>query len=282
MYHHLRHPSPTNSFFVFNGMASIDTIMNSNCGKSFCEKCSAKNVPIPHYGFVEPVRVCDSCHVSIQKSVSNPTPAPAAATSTAATTPTTRSSTSPATAEAEAQPPSARQAAAAARARSDSNEEVKAEAPSTVAVVAAPPQKKVSKCVCDMPLCICPPDKEEKKAEEKKAEAPKPVAKVTAKAAPASTAPSTFGSFGFGQAKAAPTYDLKGDLNEQCRDAIKAKDHAGVVTLLSAKADARFIDRTGNSLVHLVHILLPSFMLTCCHYGMIWWCAVSMLTGSNV
>jgi len=44
---------------------------------------------------------------------------------------------------------------------------------------------------------------------------------------------------------------LKGDLNEQCRDAIKAGDSAGVVTLLSHRADPRFIDRTGNSLIHL-------------------------------
>jgi hypothetical protein len=37
----------------------------------------------------------------------------------------------------------------------------KSEPAAKPAAAAAPPQKKVSKCVCNMPFCICPPDKVE-------------------------------------------------------------------------------------------------------------------------
>lgn len=32
------------------------------CGKSFCKKCSSKEVPIPKFGVEKPVRVCDFCY----------------------------------------------------------------------------------------------------------------------------------------------------------------------------------------------------------------------------
>ena len=32
-----------------------------NCGKVFCGKCSANTVPLPRYGHVKPVRVCNRC-----------------------------------------------------------------------------------------------------------------------------------------------------------------------------------------------------------------------------
>ena len=32
-----------------------------NCGKVFCGKCSANAVPLPRYGHVKPVRVCNRC-----------------------------------------------------------------------------------------------------------------------------------------------------------------------------------------------------------------------------
>ena len=47
-------------------------------------------------------------------------------------------------------------------------------------------------------------------------------------------------------------YDLKGDLNEQCRDAIKSGDASGVKLLIGNGADAKFCDRTGNTFLHLV------------------------------
>ncbi|OWF38353.1 lateral signaling target protein 2 homolog [Mizuhopecten yessoensis] len=32
-----------------------------NCGKIFCSRCSANAVPLPHYGQINPVRVCNRC-----------------------------------------------------------------------------------------------------------------------------------------------------------------------------------------------------------------------------
>jgi hypothetical protein len=32
-----------------------------NCGKVFCGKCSANSVPLPRYGHLKPVRVCNRC-----------------------------------------------------------------------------------------------------------------------------------------------------------------------------------------------------------------------------
>ena len=46
-------------------------------------------------------------------------------------------------------------------------------------------------------------------------------------------------------------YDLSGNLDDQCRDAIKNNDSAGVTKLLQAGANARYVDHTGNSLLHL-------------------------------
>lgn len=34
-----------------------------NCGKVFCSRCSANSVPLPQYGHVRPVRVCNHCFV---------------------------------------------------------------------------------------------------------------------------------------------------------------------------------------------------------------------------
>ena len=80
------------------------------------------------------------------------------------------------------------------------------------------------------------------------------MAAVRRPAGPSSSGAQAFGQFsGFGRS-AAPKYDLSGDqakLNDQCRDAIKNNDSAGVVQLLAAGADAKYVDHTGNSLLHL-------------------------------
>jgi len=46
-------------------------------------------------------------------------------------------------------------------------------------------------------------------------------------------------------------WDLKGDLNEQCREAIKQNDVNGVRQLLEARANVDYVDKTGNTLCHL-------------------------------
>jgi hypothetical protein len=71
-----------------------------------------------------------------------------------------------------------------------------------------------------------------------------------ASASPPPAAVSTFHGFG-GSQKSTVAYDLKGDLNEQVREAVKAGDIDGVRQLLGAGASARYVDRTGNTLSHL-------------------------------
>lgn len=63
----------------------------------------------------------------------------------------------------------------------------------------------------------------------------------------------SFGSSGFSGfgRQSAMQYDLSGNLDDQCRDAIKNNDSAGVTKLLQAGANARYVDHTGNSLLHL-------------------------------
>jgi len=185
-----------------------------NCGRTACDTCSTKEALIPAFGFTQPVRVCNPCYDVLSRPPGGKGPeSPKVGGTSAAPTPT-------------AEPKKA----------------------------ASSSEKKVSNCTCGMPLCICAPDAEAKDetTEEsagppKEAPAVKPQPKPAPKPAPAAT-PSFFNGFGNPQTA---KYDLKGDLNEQCKDAVKSRDTAGVKLLLEAKADAKFVDSRGNSLVHL-------------------------------
>jgi len=106
----------------------------------------------------------------------------------------------------------------------------------------------VNHCTCNMPLCICPPDKQEK-VDDKKVASPhtKPAPSTEAPPKPAYT--SSF--VGFSTQSKPTAYDFSTNLNDQCRDAVKAGDDEGVLALLKAGADPRYMDRTGMTLVHL-------------------------------
>jgi len=200
-----------------------------NCGKTFCGECSNKNVPIPAYGFVEPARVCNICYESITAQVST--------------------TMKPGTVPGGSSAPIQRRAAPAESKKQFVSEDTKS----------SQGFERRAKCVCNMPLCICPPDPStEKKDSAHSISTPILATTTSASSSTASkpttttflktSTPSVFTGFG---TTSTVKYDLNGDLNEQCRDAIKAGDAAGVTQLLKVGASAQYVDRTGNTLLHL-------------------------------
>ena len=119
---------------------------------------------------------------------------------------------------------------------------------------AAPPASAAQSFISAGPSASTVPASSPSSSAAPAAAAPGVAAAVRRPAAPSSSGSQAFGQFsGFGRS-VTPKYDLSGDqakLNDQCRDAIKNNDSAGVVQLLAAGADAKYVDHTGNSLLHL-------------------------------
>jgi len=183
-----------------------------NCGKTYCASCSNFNSEIPQFGFIEPVRVCEPCFGLLKVSKHN----------------------EPTKARTEARSP-----------KVESTEKPKAEEVHDKPVVV----KKVNHCTCNMPLCICPPDKE--KVDDKKVVSSSNKAAASADQPKPAFVPLTSSFVGFATQSKPTAYDFSGNLNDQCRDAVKAGDDEGVSALLKAGADPRYMDRTGMTLVHL-------------------------------
>eukprot|EP00164_Ancoracysta_twista_P000540 GFYU01000721.1.p1 GENE.GFYU01000721.1~~GFYU01000721.1.p1 ORF type:complete len:270 (-),score=50.90 GFYU01000721.1:491-1300(-) len=191
------------------------------CGQSFCDEHSNKNMPLPHFNLLEPCRVCEKCHGEI----TNPKK-----TATAA--------------------------AVSGAAPSEPKEEPPAPAPAPPAVVETAPEPAAPafNCTCGMPLCICEkPVPEKKKVEKSPAASPKASprkspAPKTSDPAPAQRAPSFMNLSGSSSATA-NTYENSGD---GLRSACKAGDLAGVKGLLEANTSlATFRDRQGQSVLHV-------------------------------
>jgi len=245
-----------------------------NCGNTFCGKCSPKTAPIPTYGFVEPVRVCDKCYDDLKATLGfqniptqaeretentrRPSSEDEGASNKAPETPKTDTAKTE-TSKPKTEKTEERESDEQEEKTDDGSEEQQAPPTSP-----PPVPKRVKDCKCNSPLCICPPDpeteeeKEEKKKlaeskrktvpERKKPVSPSQTGTGTQKSGYAAGFQSSFSGFGQKQSR---NYDLKGDLNNQCREAVKAQDVEGVRILLSNGAKADYKDRTGNTLLHL-------------------------------
>jgi len=229
-----------------------------HCGNTFCGPHSQKSLPLPSYGFAEPVRVCDKCYDDV-RATNGFSDLPSNKPPPVVTTPTENKETE---SEKPKTAPSSRVPAQSPRDDADEDgdvENVDAAPASSGKEEKKETRKRVANCKCNMPLCICPPDpeseqdKEKEKTKKTTVEKKKPTPSSSSStpkdtsASPSNTQ-STF--FGFGQ-KVSRQYDFKGDLNSQCREAIKAQDIEGVKLLLKAGAKADYKDRTGNTLLHL-------------------------------
>jgi len=225
-----------------------------HCGNTFCGPHSQKSLPLPSYGFAEPVRVCDKCYDDV-RATNGFSDLPSNKPPPVVTTPTENKETE---SEKPKTAPSSRVPAQSPRDDTDEDgdvENVDAAPASSGKEEKKETRKRVANCKCNMPLCICPadPDTEEKEGKVKKVEQKKkPVATSSSSSSssksPVQSTPPTF--VGFGQ-RVNRNYDLKGDLNNQFREAVKAQDTEGVKMLLKAGAKADYKDRTGNTLLHL-------------------------------
>ena len=108
----------------------------------------------------------------------------------------------------------------------------------------------IRNCTCGMPLCVCPPPKEDVEVHVKETQREvnheqkvKPVHHET------NSRPTYFSSMNSNK------IDLKGDLNEQAREAIKSNSLDNLQLLVKNGVNVNYVDRQGQSLLHLAAIM---------------------------
>jgi ankyrin repeat protein len=112
-----------------------------------------------------------------------------------------------------------------------------------------------------MPICDCQAKAKAKADAESKShahahhghETKTPVTSSASSSASKPNPKSQFGHFSSfsNQNQVKVEVDLKGDLNLQCREALKRGDLAQVKLLLDSKANVQYIDQSGNTFLHL-------------------------------
>ena len=282
-------PPPFENRKACNGCQTTWTLITRqhhcrNCGRSYCNACSKANIPLPHYKLLEPQRVCDECLVHVQNhykrsattSPSNSAPAPGNATAPAAAAAAAPQaaplSSAPAASAASPSPP------APAERSSWGGGGGASATPTFFSPSSSQPSSSISplhsSAASNGPArgATQQPQPQQGAQEDEAKASHASAMRSSAPAAAAASSPSSsaesasarpkpvartqfqsFGSSGFSGfgRQSSVQYDLSGNLDDQCRDAIKNNDSAGVTKLLQAGANARYVDHTGNSLLHL-------------------------------
>jgi hypothetical protein len=114
-------------------------------------------------------------------------------------------------------------------------------------------------CTCNMPLCICvapaapvgPAAQEHKTQTANTNSTATNTSTSTASTVKKPVVQSSFSGFGLSSLSSSSLIDRNGDLDEQCREAVKNNQLSTVKQLLELGARSNYIDRTGNSLLHI-------------------------------
>eukprot|EP00823_Brevimastigomonas_motovehiculus_P001668 TRINITY_DN12265_c0_g1_i1.p1 TRINITY_DN12265_c0_g1~~TRINITY_DN12265_c0_g1_i1.p1 ORF type:complete len:315 (-),score=74.43 TRINITY_DN12265_c0_g1_i1:210-1133(-) len=223
-----------------------------NCGRSFCSNCSKKEIKLPHFG-LDKSRVCDACYEKISQTPSKPA---IKEERKPTSTPSAKSNEDDFLDQDDMKSKFAQKRSPVLSPPTPAKQEEKQEKPSA--------KKRVKECKCGLPLCVCPDDEPASPSSTSSSTSTSPsssssttsntsTTKVMASNKSSSTStslstPSTFVGF---STQSALKYDIKGDLNEQCRAAVKNNDVVGVIALLKAGANPCYQDHAGNTLLHL-------------------------------
>jgi len=215
-----------------------------NCGESYCASCTPYSDLLPHYGFTKPERTCLKCHEYLNQR---------GASAGASTDTSSAASGSKSTYASSRGPsddlfnnPALSGGSFGRKAETKDSEDVDEKEEPRVP------------CKCGMPLCVCA--KQQASMRQVQANISRPTARPAAPAASTSSgpAPAQTKFMGFpSMTSSAPKFqiDPTQDINEQCREAIKNGNADAVRQLIQAKASMTWVDRSGNTLLHLACIM---------------------------